>query len=157
MRPCVIGIDPGASTTGIGVLTLDGYGTPPMLLQVNTVYALNILGHLVESLKPKRIGVERWDNTRRSVRLANAKDRDTTQELIVDLQYSGWPVMLISRGASKTFATDARLKAVHPDVMRDATGMRHARDGLRIAVWTAVSGGLCPDPLSKAWKETVHA
>jgi hypothetical protein len=93
---------------------------------------------------------------------AGAVTRDLVGEVQREVTLSsrstdGHDTALVQENASrvKHWATDARLKAVQVPhsagrtLLEISTGMRHARDAARHALFAAVLTGAVPDPLSK--------
>jgi hypothetical protein len=142
----IIGVDPGP-TTGICMLP-DTY--KPQLIQMNHTYVMMTLHWLVERYDPDYIAVEAWAPGK-----ARGQNANTTRDLIQDT-LNAWPYLFRQRTASavKGWATDKRLAAVSSEFARDATGMRHARDAGRHALFCAVHDAGMPDPLSRKAKCT---
>jgi hypothetical protein len=145
MIDSVLGIDPGP-TTGVCLLVCDGpLMASPLLYQCNHRAMESLLFHLVERHNPTYIAYETWAPGK-----ARGGGSTVTKELIGNIA-SWWPSL--TRGATagmvKPWATDKRLNAVSEEFKRDATGMRHARDAGRHALFCAVNQGLMPDPLSR--------
>lgn len=139
----IIGVDPGP-TTGICVLRTD---SDPVLIQVNHGYTIGVLQDMVDTHKPTDfIAVESWAFGR-----GRGREAKITQDLISDIQLLWGPLLVRQRTANavKAWATDKRLYAVSSEFKRDATGMRHARDAGRHALFCAVHDAGMPDPLSR--------
>jgi hypothetical protein len=155
----VFGVDPGP-TPGIAMLHyVDGRLAHANLVQATWPVSVEIFCSLMDNGRAKwpmtLVGCERFvtrGRTDRSGRL--------TLDLVGMLQQlcDEQEVAFLQRTASqvKTWATDNRLKAVAQPrpatgktLLDLTTGMRHARDAARHALFTAVHDGLIPDPLSK--------
>lgn len=149
-RPAVIGVDPGP-TTGIAVLDIGDYSHA--LIQTTPDDAAHIIrsysgGSLL------RIALERFVVRRRSGRSSAAEAGRITRDLVGALSVLeaelGVPVTQRSAAEVKPWASDARLRAagLWP------SGMPHARDAGRHALFTAVADCGAPDPLSRTSPST---
>jgi hypothetical protein len=147
--PTIIGVDPGL-TTGIAV-----YSPAPVLrsagawdlLQVTRGAVLPVVRALSVNW-PVMIAVEGFVVGPRAARSSTPEGGRTARELISVLsQLAGPDVQVVVRNASqvKPWATDKRLDAAG---VPTTPGMRHARDGARQALYSAVRDCGLPDPLS---------
>jgi hypothetical protein len=147
----VIGIDPGP-IPGIVRLQLDDRGSlmDAQALQVTPDLIEPVLDLLAQDDQPV-IAVERFVVGRRAGRSSTAAAGATTRNMIgvVEAWADRNSVRCIARAAAdvKPWATDKRLDAAG---LLDpvTTGMRHARDAARHALFCAVKDLGLPDPLS---------
>jgi hypothetical protein len=154
----VISIDPGP-TPGIARLQLADR-RPSSLIDVQVLQVTpGILTCVLEALTQDDLAViayERFVTGARAGRSGTPQAGLATRSLIGEIE--GWAreghVKLHSRSAAevKPWATDARLEAASAcsglDLLELTKGMRHARDGLRHALFCAVRDYGLPDPLS---------
>lgn len=156
----IVGVDPG-ETTGICVLPygatgVDGAGA--WLLQVNAAGALGVLEQILTGWGPRveHIAVEHFVVGRRAARSAGAGGQ-VTRDLLANVVTLGAqhriPVARRTASQVKTWATDRRLDRAGL-VTPKATGYRHARDGARHALLSAVADHGCPDPLGNGENPT---
>jgi len=157
----VIGVDPGP-TPGIVMLRWDledgGRMETPIVVQCNFDFAHHVLDRLLGAYAGATIvQCERFVIGRKSMRAGAAGEATST--LIGELR-EVWEEndstpngrlggRWFERSASqiKPWATDGRLAAA--GLLLPTTGMRHARDAARHALFAAVHDGKIPDPLSK--------
>lgn len=149
MKPVtVLGVDPGP-TTGLGLLQLPlGAGHEYGQLSAGAVLPV-VLALLDPCPGPALIAVEAFVVGRRAGRSASPDAGRVTRELVAALRALAGPgLAVVVRPAAevKPWATDERLRAagLHP------TGMPHARDGCRHALYAAVHDCGVPDPLSRS-------
>lgn len=149
----VVGIDPGPVP---GLVVLPGGDSEPWVVQCSAQLAPAVLQRLLEAelcCRPVLVGVEDFVVRGRAARSASAAAGAQTRDLIGRLEAVAWQagerVLLHKRAAAqvKPWATDGRLAAA--GLLEPTTGMRHARDAARHALFTAVIEGIRPDPLSK--------
>lgn len=158
----VFGVDPGP-TPGIAMLHyVDGRLGWANLVQATGAVSIEILDALLTNGRNEwsppnartLIGIERFVTRGRT----NEAGR-ITLDMVGQVQQIGddHDVAVLQRTASqvKAWATDVRLKAVQVPRTNHtlhslATGMTHARDAARHAIFTASHDGLIPDPLSKS-------
>lgn len=155
----VIGIDPGP-TPGLVSLYVDGGQLLAVeVVQCSVSAAEKILRAFVEAAPVRTIvQLEKFVVGRGSMRAAGAGavtldlvghltgvvvDLGRTRDHIV--QYAQRPATAV-----KPWATDARLLAA--GLASATSGMRHARDAARHALFAAVHDGVLADPLSKDWR-----
>lgn len=146
----VIGVDPGP-TTGICLLRCDVFGdgrvlhSPPDVVQCSPHMVDNIIAAI--PLHPDTlIAVERFVVGRKSMRAG--RDGEITRDLVGALEDTyGFHLVLQNAVDVKRWATDPRLDAA--GLLAPTTGMRHARDGARHALYAAVKHLGYPDPLSR--------
>jgi len=147
----VVGVDPGR-TTGIAALSFThGEVTNAQALQCSAGWAVGLVVHLLTGARPALIllAVERFVVARRAARSRDAAAGALTRQLIGALQTAGEAhgVLVLLRAAAdvKPWATDERLRAA--GLLEVCTGMSHARDAARHALFTAVHDAGLPDPL----------
>ncbi len=147
----VIGVDPGP-TPGVAALSFThGKVTNAQALQCSANMAVGLVVHLLVGAQPARIvlAVERFVVGPRAARSSTARAGVITRQLIGALQAAaeayGVLVRLRSAADVKPWATDARLRAA--GLLEVCTGMPHARDAARHALFTAVHDAGLPDPL----------
>lgn len=137
----VIGVDPGPTP---GIALLEGAGgelahaevlqcTPRLLEPVLTLL----------SQDATCVAVERFVARGRA-----SKDQALTRDQ-VSIVVSAYGAVQRNASQVKAWATDTRLEAA--GLLEACTGMRHARDAARHALFAAVHDGAIPDPLSKEW------
>jgi hypothetical protein len=149
-----IGIDPGP-TPGICVL---GAGTP-VLLQCDAESLIPLVGHFVELYEdleqwgPLHLAVENWAVG--PVNRTNVKAGDLIRDQVGQIRAFGTvgpdvKVYVHARTAAavKPWATDRRLAAA--GLLKRTTGMAHARDACRHALFSFVRDSGEPDPLSRS-------
>jgi hypothetical protein len=148
----VIGVDPGR-TTGIAALSFaDGRLVDHGLLQCTPDLVQGIVDYLLDRvvLDGRRIlAVERFVVRARAGRSADAAAGEITRDLIGALgmfqEIYSVEVFLRTAAEVKPWATDKRLAAAG---VTGLTGMRHAADAARHALFAAVKDGGITDPLS---------
>lgn len=148
----VIGVDPGR-TTGLAVLGVDAgeLAGPPHAAQLSPGWVVPILASTIREAGavPVHIGVERFVVRQRAARSRTADAGALTRALIGQIQYAaeslGARVTVRSAADVKPWATDVRLRAT--GLLEVCTGMPHARDAARHALFTAVHDAGLPDPL----------
>lgn len=159
----VIGIDPGP-TPGIAVFNWlpGGSSLDAHVLQCDHGIAPNVLDGLLHNLANSTtlVAVEKFVIGGRSGRSSTASAGAITRDLVGQLQqvvasrgvgpHAGRGVRYVDRSASavKPWATDRRLAEL--GLVDLTTGMRHARDACRHALFAAVHDLGLPDPLSRA-------
>lgn len=145
----VLGVDPGPIP---GVCLLDvSYGQlySAGVLQVSAGILFRVLGDL-RGDEPNLIAAERYVVGKRAGRSSTAGAGQTTRDQVGALQELYAPdVVLRNAGQVKPWATDERLEAA--GLLELCTGMRHARDAARHALFAAVHDAGLPDPLSTRW------
>lgn len=152
----IIGIDPGP-TPGLCELRFDVYGalTYAAHYQCSANAAPTLLASLITGPVEVHIQIERFVVGRRATRSTNADAGALTRDLIGQLQQvaADHPISgtLALRTAAevKAWATVPRMSAAMLWV--PTTGMPHARDAARHALFCATRNG-APDPLSKTWR-----
>jgi hypothetical protein len=149
-----IGIDPGP-TPGICVL---GVGTP-VLLQCDATSLIPLVGSFVELYEdedqwgPLHLAVENWavgPIGRTAVKAAELI-RDQIGELRAYATIGPHTKVYVharTAAAVKPWATDRRLAAA--GLLKRTTGMPHARDSARHALFSHVRDTGAPDPLSRS-------
>lgn len=146
MTAYVIGVDPGLTT---GVARLDLATFELELLQCTPSLVLPLVRELAATGDVLVLAVERFVVGPRASRSSTPKAGALTRNLVAQLQLEGEQfadrVVLRNAATVKSWFTQRRLVAarlVH-------TGMPHALDGGRHAVYAAVHDCGMPDPLSK--------
>jgi hypothetical protein len=154
----VIGIDPGPVA---GVVRLELDRLSGLLAQFVGAEALQVTPGLVDDVvgvlgqrdsvgNAPAIAVERFVAGPRAARSSTPKAGRVTAELVTlvaDLAArQGLRFHARSAALVKPWATDARLAAA--GLLAPTTGMRHARDAARHALFCAVKDYGLPDPLS---------
>jgi hypothetical protein len=154
-RALVIGVDPGLTTGVFAVPYIEGIaGAEPVAVQVlGAEGVVPIVRALVQrSELDAMLAVEAFVVGPRASRSSSAHAGRVTRALIRqldDLAHIGPPrVAFASRPAAavKPWATDKRLEAA--GLLEHTTGMHHARDAARHALFAAVHEGITRDPLS---------
>lgn len=147
----VIGIDPGpvVGITGIW-LAEDNRIARTDVAQCSVGCVQRVLKGLL--LPTSVVAVERFVVGSRSARSNTARAGEaarSVQAVVVEWSQSN-KVHCVERSAAevKPWATDTRLDAA--GLLAPTTGMRHARDAARHALFAAVKTYGLPDPLSKA-------
>lgn len=147
----VIGVDPGPISGVAAISFTRGEVTNAQALQCSAGMAVGLVVHLLTGARPARVllAVERFVVGPRAARSSTARAGVVTRQLISALQAAGEAhgVLVLLRSAAdvKPWATDARLRAAR--LLEVCTGMPHARDGARHALFTAVHDAGLPDPL----------
>lgn len=142
----VLGIDPGP-TTGLFLLELNG----GVLWSVNAAQctygmAGTVIDAIVQDRTDTLLAVERFVVGRKSMRAG--KSGEITRDLIGALRDTyGTSVVLQTAAEAKAWGTDKRLDAA--GLLTSVTGMRHAKDAARHALYAAVKHCGYPDPLSR--------
>lgn len=148
-----IGIDPGP-TPGVCVL---GAGTP-ILLQTDAASLIPLVGYFVELYEgdpsdPLHIAVEAWAVG--PINRTAVKAAELIRDQIGELRgfktvgpFTKIDVHTRTAAAVKPWATDRRLAAA--GLLKRSTGMPHARDACRHALFSYVRDAGEPDPLSRA-------
>lgn len=160
MSTHVIGIDPGP-VPGLASLTVvDGRLHEFNVVQCSAELLSDVLfGVLVRHEVRTIVQVETFVVGAKSMRsaAAGAVTRDLVGQVneLTNRFSRSRPqhaVHYAQRSASqvKPWATDARLLAA--GIASRCSGMRHARDAARHALWAAVHDGGLPDPLSNHWR-----
>lgn len=148
-RDLVLGVDPGR-TTGLCVLPLD----PNALVELAQVSS-GLVPVMLAGLAPRvrLVAVEAFVVGPRSARSADAAagklTRVLAEHVLTWAEREGIPARSRSAAEVKPWATDARLAAAGITAPR-GTGMRHALDGGRHALFAARSDLGFPDPLSRS-------
>lgn len=148
----VIGIDPGPTPGIVRLHAQDGRLVERWthVVQCSHNVTAEILGAFLAGGEYRTIvQVERF-----VVRGRATPDQSLTRDLVGLVQFVVEDVgaRYLERGASqvKPWATDERLAAA--GLLDATTGMRHARDAARHALFAAVKDGGLPDPLSKEYR-----
>lgn len=156
-RALVIGVDPGLTTGVFAVPYIEGIpGAAPIAVQVlgSEGVAPIVTALLQRSAMENLVAVEAFIVGPRASRSSSANAGKVTRDLIRqlrDLVHMPWfskGTEFVSRPAAtvKPWATDKRLEAA--GLLEHTTGMHHARDAARHALFAAVHEGLTRDPLS---------
>lgn len=154
----VFGVDPGP-TPGIAMLHyVDDRLVWANLVQATWPVSIEILEALLANGRNEwpmtLIGIERFVTRGRT----NEAGR-ITLDMVGQVQQigDGHDVAVLQRTANqvKAWALDRRLHSISvprtgKTLLDLTTGMRHARDAARHAIFTASHDGLIPDPLSKS-------
>lgn len=153
----VIGVDPGPMPGIVCVDYVNGRpATPPTVAQCSWAIALDVVRLLaVPDGIETYVGVERFRMGNKRPSAAGALTADLVGKLLQLCEglnvnrAPGYQVYAMQRPATdvKTWATDKRLQAA--GLWDPTAGMRHARDGARHMLYTAVHDGLAIDPLSR--------
>lgn len=150
----VIGVDPG-ETTGISFLDYIGIrlvGT--MQVQVDSTSSVALLESVLKAhYSDPEVVVQRWgavedfipSNSPGTKGESAAVTRYQTVVLAETLQLWGYSVTRRKKAEVSPWATDKVLKAA--GLMREPTGMRHANDASRHALYRAVHDAHMPNPL----------
>jgi len=161
----VIGVDPGGTTgicalwithdplivenpiNSIEVIQCDGEGRTARIAVIMVVNAL-IARATLENEREVILSVESFVVGMRAAKSRHSGAGKQARDIIADL-YNMRNVWRVSHPAVvvKKWATDERLDKA--GIMTATTGMRHARDAGRHALFAAVKGGHMPDPLSR--------
>lgn len=157
MSTLIVGVDPGL-TTGLFALGLSAstswqlrtadpiaaqiHGSEGVIPFVETLLARNYTERLV--------AIEQFVLGTRATRSSSAHAGRVTRALITEVSRLandlGVDVFTRSAAMVKPWATDKRLEAA--GLLDHCTGMGHARDAARHALYAAVHCGLMGDPLS---------
>lgn len=158
MSTHVVGIDPGPVPGLASLLVEDSRLTNVVVLQCSHQLLADVLRPLLERHTVRTIvQVETFVVGKASMRSGadGAITRDLVGQVIEVTTSFGrsrpeHAVEYAQRSASqvKPWATDARLLAA--GLASRCSGMRHARDAARHALWAAVTDGCLPDPLSRS-------
>ena len=149
----VIGVDPGETT---GISFLDYIGTRlagTMQVQVDAASSVALLEAVLKTHYSSEVIVQRWgavedfipSNSPGTKGEAAATTRYQTVVLAETLQLWGYNVQRRKKADVSTWATDKVLRAA--GLMREPTGMRHANDASRHALYRAVHDAHKPSPL----------
>lgn len=158
----VLGVDPGP-TPGIVRLAIDVTGNKWSgkcvlrksfdVVQCSAGALVPVLNGLADiPLSTAALAYEAFVNSHRAARSSTPAAGKATRDMVRDL--AAWaarndiPSHTYAAGHVKPWATDARLDAA--GLLEMTKGMRHARDGARHALFTAVKHYGLLDPLSKA-------
>lgn len=150
----VIGIDPGP-VVGIVRLFIGGRpGEPVKLIRADALQSTpgTILMDLIQVLAQGEtvLALEQFVVGTRAARSSTptggAAARKATDLIVNWAEIRGLICILRSASNVKPWATDARLAAA--GLLEPTTGMRHARDAARHALYTACKSYGLPDPLS---------
>lgn len=144
----ILGIDPGTTTGFASLPIVEGVGGPrygqPVLGQLKgttgTLYALDLMLRACDG-----VAIEAFVIGRGSQRAGAAGA--WTREVISFVWPTDRPVCSRSAATVKPWATDKRLAALGADI----TGLPHAGDALRHALYSAVRDHGWPDPLTLEW------
>ncbi len=155
----VVGVDPGPTPGFCGLLiSVDRQITDVQLGQVSEGLIETLLAAYVQPWRALDvkvlIGVERFVSGHRAARSSTAGAGRVTRDMVgvIDLLGRELGATVVQRSASqvKAWATDERLKKAGLEV---PSGMRHAKDGARQALFAAVHARHLPDPLSKTYRK----
>jgi hypothetical protein len=149
----VIGIDPGET---VGMSFLDYLGdrlAGTMQIQVDSTSAVALLESVLRSYYSRDTIVQRWGAVEDFVVSNRPGTKGDTAEMIrhqvvvltETLQMWGYDVKRRKKADVSSWATDKMLKAA--GLMREPTGMRHANDASRHALYRAVHDAYKPNPL----------
>jgi hypothetical protein len=145
----VIGIDPGPVCGVVGLWIEDRKMQRADVVQCSAGCLRRVLSGLW--LKTGRIAMERYVLSRRGGRLNDAAASKTTRaviDMVTDwAEVKRTPCVLRSAAEVKPWATDQRQLAA--GLLKVTTGMPHARDAARHALFAAVHDCGMRDPLSK--------
>lgn len=140
----ILGVDPG-KTTGYCILTFTRgrYIIIPgqMVGAAGTMYALGELARGVEGVAVEQFVIGR---TSQRAGAAGVQTRRVIGHLTERASSLKVPCALRSAADVKPWATDKRLAAMGLDL----TGLPHAGDAVRHALFSAVKDFGCPDPLA---------
>lgn len=147
-----IGNDPGPKAGLAGLLYSDGRRIGLKIAQVSPSLLTDVLGVLidwgVEVKAEVYVGVERFVHSNKGG--GGAAGKLTREQVGAVLEYCASRRVYCSERSAvtvKAWATDKRLEKVQ--LLPATTGMPHARDAARHALFTAVHDGAVPDPLSR--------
>lgn len=155
MAAHVVGIDPGPVPGIVSLLVEDGRLTEVAVAQVSAELLPCVLLAVLERQEVRTlVQVEAFVVGKKSMRsgAAGAATRDMVGQVaqtVIDFgRGRDHAVHYAQRSASqvKPWSTDARLVAA--GLSSRCSGMRHARDAARHALWSAVHDAGLPDPLS---------
>lgn len=146
----VVGVDPGPVPGIVGLHIEDQKILDVDYLQVNHELVGDAITMLLAgSGFPKLLQVERFVVGARSGRSSSPGAGRTTRDMVGTVTIfgrSGGAVVVQEPAVTvKGWATDDRLARAHIKV---PSGMRHAKDAARHALYAAVKHGHLPDPLS---------
>ncbi|TDP97661.1 hypothetical protein [Labedaea rhizosphaerae] len=153
----VVGVDPG-QTTGIAALHfIDGVLDPDLcaVLQTSPLGVLPAVYGLTATPRGWRgirtvpvVAAESFVVGRRASRSRTAQAGETARMILGALaELQGVRFVQHPAGAVKPWATDKRIEVA--GLAELTTGMRHARDACRHALYAAVHGTGARDPLSR--------
>jgi hypothetical protein len=115
-----------------------------------------LLDYAGPTREPIVVAIEKFVVRRRAAASSTAAAGATTRDLVGQLEATALDVrrrtaevrvVLRSAAEVKPWATDTRLEAA--GLLSACTGMRHARDAARHALFAAVKDAGAPDPLSR--------
>lgn len=157
MKALVIGVDPGA-TTGLFVMHLDDHTVTATVARelVNTevryvvaIVAAHVKENSGQLLRPI-VAIEQFVVSGRAGRSSTPKGGAAARQIIGALMtIKGTDQVVHPAHRVKRWATDHRLQEA--GLLASTTGLGHARDASRHALFAAVQMALLPDPLSKQW------
>lgn len=147
-----VGIDPGPKAGLAGLLYADGRRIGLKVAQVSPNLLTDVLDVLIgwgQKVDAEvYVGVERFVHSTRGG--GGAAGKLTREQVGAVLEYCAhYHVHCADRTALvvKDWATDKRLEKAQ--LLQATTGMPHARDAGRHALYTACKDGAVPDPLSR--------
>lgn len=147
-----LGIDPGPKAGLAGLLYGPSGRIGLKVAQVSPNLLTGVLGVLIgwgqEVDAEVYVGVERFVHSTKGG--GGAAGKLTREQIGAVLEYCAFRRVHCSERPAvtvKAWATDARLAKVQ--LLPATTGMPHARDAGRHALFTAVQDGAVPDPLSR--------
>lgn len=153
----VVGVDPGPVPGVVALGTRDGHLYDVELAQVSADLLPKLLRVLIEPRLPHGpvlIGVERFVAGHRAARSSSAGAGRTTRDMVGVVTQLGAELgaVVVQRPAVtvKAWATDERLTRAGIEI---PSGMRHAKDAARHALFAACHAGHLPDPLSSTYKK----
>lgn len=150
----VVGIDPGpvCGVVSLRISQDTGLFPYPDVIQCGWYTLPRVLDGLWDSYGSEmRLAVERFQPRRSSTRGNRTQDSRITQDAIGDAtrwaKHVGVFQHVYGPAETKTWASDVRLGRI--DLYSSTTGMRHARDAARVALYCAVHHCGLRDPLSR--------
>lgn len=153
----VIGIDPGG-TTGVAILQCSGLSGSFYIRTAAYQYGQdNALSEILDAItrtEPDAVAIERFVVGMRAARSRSAGAGEFARELVGQVRALcrddavRVPVFHRTAFEVKRWATDKRLDAA--GLLAATSGMPHARDATRHALFAMVRRGWAPDPISAA-------
>lgn len=147
----ILGVDPGTTTGLVALGARDGRITDAQALQCSAGWARWLVRSMLDNEPGARrvVAVERFVVGPRAARSSTPGAGALTRDLIGALLQTADQVgaLFLTRPAAdvKPWATDRRLDAA--GLLAPCTGMGHARDAARMALYSAVRDCGLPDPL----------